>query len=51
MSGSDLLNTASKCVHCAGRVTNSTGRRLTIEQLTEVHRASCPGLTRVRKKG
>jgi hypothetical protein len=36
------LNTNNKCGACDGRVTNIDGKRYTIEQLTAVHRESCP---------
>ena len=46
----DLLNTNNRCRACGGIVTNIPGRRRTLEQLTEIHADTCPGIARMKKK-
>jgi hypothetical protein len=36
------LNSNNVCDSCRGRVTNTAGRRKSIEELTEIHNRSCP---------
>lgn len=46
------LNSNNVCESCRGRVTNATGRRKTIEQLTEIHNKTCAGKgKRVKEDG
>ena len=40
----DMFNSSGRCAYCSGIVSNVDGRRLTREQLAEIHRRSCPGV-------
>ena len=44
-----MINTNHTCDGCNGKVRNATGRRLTVEQLTERHDETCPAKRRVKK--
>jgi hypothetical protein len=46
----NLINTSGRCSACSGLVKNIDGRRHTRERLEDIHRESCPGLMRARRK-
>ena len=43
------INSNNRCSSCHGTVRNAPGKRKTIEQLTIIHDATCPGQHRVRR--
>ena len=46
----NLINSSGRCSMCAGIVKNVDHKRHSRERLEDIHRATCPGVFRGRRK-